>query len=402
MILPLFLGIGAGFIESPLLMQVEKMISEITLKTLQLIALPVLFLSICSTLASMNGMGEARTIVKKILKYTLLTTILAALVAMILFVLFISPLQINLPIEVKSTIALPSTNYIDSFLSIYPSNFTLAFAENNVLGIVLIAAALGLSILSLPKTQKEPLETFFSSLFSALLKITTTILKFLPIGVFAFTALFIQEMIQTKDSLFSNILFYAGIIVVANLIQGLVIIPLILRYKKISSINLFKQMKNTLTIAFFSKSSNACLPTAIKTAKENLGMNEKIAKISFPLCSTINMNGCAAFIFITTLFVAKCHGIEFNIQQMLVWILIATIAAIGNAGIPMGCFFLSSTILTSMNIPLVVMGFILPLYTWIDMIETALNVWSDSAVSAIVDKEYGELDTAPSFSSASS
>ena len=69
---------------------------------------------------------------------------------------------------------------------------------------------------------------------------------------------------------------------------------------------------------------------------------------------------------------------------MGLWIIIATIAAIGNAGVPMGCFFLSASLLASLNIPITLMGIILPFYSLIDMLETALNVWSDACVTKVV------------------
>ena len=74
-------------------------------------------------------------------------------------------------------------------------------------------------------------------------------------------------------------------------------------------------------------------------------------------------------------------------EILLGWIFIATIAAIGNAGVPMGCFFLSASLLSSMNVPIILLGVILPVYALLDMIETGLNVWSDSCVCAMVDKD---------------
>ena len=45
-----------------------------------------------------------------------------------------------------------------------------------------------------------------------------------------------------------------------------------------------------------------------------------------------------------------------------------------------------------MNVPILLMGVILPFYAVVDMIETSLNVWSDSSVSAMVDKDMKEFD----------
>lgn len=69
------------------------------------------------------------------------------------------------------------------------------------------------------------------------------------------------------------------------------------------------------------------------------------------------------------------------------YIAVATVAAIGNAGVPMGCFFLASSLLTTMGVPLTLMGVILPVYALIDMVETAINIWSDACVTLMVDKE---------------
>ena len=83
-------------------------------------------------------------------------------------------------------------------------------------------------------------------------------------------------------------------------------------------------------------------------------------------------------------------GIDITLPIALSWIVIATIAAIGNAGVPMGCFFLSASLLASMDVPIQLMGVILPVYAVIDMVETTLNVWSDSCVAARVDHDLTE------------
>ena len=99
------------------------------------------------------------------------------------------------------------------------------------------------------------------------------------------------------------------------------------------------------------------------------------------------MNGCAGFIIITVLFVSMSNGLVFSPFELGAWVLIATLTAIGNAGVPMGCYFLSLALLTAMNVPLNLMFVILPFYAFIDMVETAINVWSDACVTAAVDKD---------------
>ena len=74
-------------------------------------------------------------------------------------------------------------------------------------------------------------------------------------------------------------------------------------------------------------------------------------------------------------------------DTILMWILISVISAVGNAGVPMGCYFLTLSLMSGIGAPVAVLGIILPIYTIIDMVETAENVWSDSCVAAMVDKD---------------
>lgn len=184
-----------------------------------------------------------------------------------------------------------------------------------------------------------------------------------------------------------SLAFYLFCVVAANLVQAFIVLPALLKAKGISPLATFKAMAPALSIAFFSKSSNAALPMAMKCAEERAGVSRKVATFTLPLCTTINMNACAAFILITVLFVSMSHGITYSIPELILWIFIATIAAVGNAGVPMGCYFMASAFLVAMNVPLNILGIILPFYAMIDMLESAINVWSDSCVVKMVNED---------------
>ena len=183
---------------------------------------------------------------------------------------------------------------------------------------------------------------------------------------------------------------YLLVVVLANILQGFVILPLWLKWKGIAPFAMMKRMMPALSLAFFSKSSIGTLPVTMSTAESQLGIRSGISRFVLPLCTSLNMNGCAAFIFTTVVYLLQNHGVHLSIANMAMWVVIATIAAIGNAGVPMGCFFLSMSLLASMSVPITLMGLILPFYSIIDMIETALNVWSDACVVKVVDEEFGK------------
>ena len=80
-------------------------------------------------------------------------------------------------------------------------------------------------------------------------------------------------------------------------------------------------------------------------------------------------------------------GTPLTWTTILLWVFISVISAVGNAGVPMGCYFLTLSLMSGIGAPVAILGVILPIYTIIDMVETAENVWSDSCVAAIVNRD---------------
>lgn len=386
------LGLITGFMNNESLNHIAHGVSDVFISLLKLVSLPIIFLSIVSTSSGMESARELKTLGQKVVKYTLLTTLIAATLALALFVM-IDPVRTHIQDLAVSTGQTVKTqgSYFKYIQQIIPSNIVKPFVENNVIGVLFIALLFSLSIIALPTENRKVLHQFFSSLYAAIMKMTTWIVKLMPLAIWAFITLFIHDLHEGLE--IESLALYLSTVVLANLIQGFVVLPLLLKFKKISPLRTAKGMLPALSVAFFTKSSNAALPMAMKCAEERVGVSRRVASFSLPLCTTINMNGCAAFILTTVLFVSMSNGITFSPTEMILWVFLATIAAVGNAGVPMGCYFLSSAFLASMNVPLNILGIILPFYTIIDMIETALNVWSDSCVATIVDSELSPQKT---------
>jgi Na+/H+-dicarboxylate symporter len=364
-------------------------VSDIFIRLLQFLSLPLLFFALVSTLSGLDNWRELATLGRQILKYTLFTTYIAALIGL-LFLLILEPQVTH---EFQEAVILPEithNSYWQFLWKIIPNNFFQAFVENNVMGVAFIGILLGLSILKLDDKQKETCKELFSGLFSALLNMAQLIIALMPLGVWAFVTLLVQETL-VKPEQFQTLMLYTACVLGANVVQGVVVLPLLLKSKGISPGHTFKGVLPALTTAFFTKSSSATLPVTLKCLKERLHIDTKTANTVTPLCTVVNMNGCAAFIVITVLFVSMHAGIHFSAPEMLLWTVMATIAAVGNAGIPMGCYFLTSAFLVSMNVPLTVLGWILPIYVIIDMVETALNVWSDVCITSIIGAQRSNI-----------
>jgi Na+/H+-dicarboxylate symporter len=385
--LAVVLGLALGYADNKIVNEFAHLVSEIFIRLLKLVSLPIIFLSLVTTATRMEDYKEVKFMGIRVLRYTLLTTMIAAAVALTFYII-VDPVRGDETLKLSEAVALDKTSYMNYFLKAIPSNMLRPFVENQVIGVMMIAILLSLSIVSLPKEHKAPLHALFHSLYLMIMKITAWVVKLMPLAVFAFIVLFMRDFKFGPEM--QSIGLYLFCVIMANIVQGFVILPALLKLNGISPLRLAKQVSPALSLAFFSKSSSATIPMAIKCATERAHISSKIANFSLPLCVTINMNGCAAFILTTVLFVSMSNGIEWSYVEMLGWVVIATIAAFGNAGVPMGCYFLSSAILAAMNVPLNILGVILPFYAIIDMIETSLNVWSDCCVTAIVEKEVKE------------
>lgn len=387
LILALIAGIACGLYPIPAVVSFADTIAMIFVSLLKLISLPLIFLAIVSTVTQMASKTELRIYGGKVLQYTLLTTVIAATLGLILF-LSLNPVGIAQEFPLGDVVSVPEGTYLEYLIGSIPSNIITPFSEGNVIAVLLLALIMSYAIIHLPEGQKSYLNNLFSNLFSAILEIAKVILKFIPIAIWAFITQFVVSMKGGEQ--LASIAVYLACVLLANLIQAVIILPLFLRAKGLSPLKTVKAMYPALNVAFWSKSSAATLPITMQCAKERLGISEKTAGFSLPLCTAINMNGCAGFIVITVLFVAMSNGIVFSHFELAAWVLIATLAAFGNAGVPMGCYFLSLALLTAMNVPLNLMFVILPFYAFLDMVETAINVWSDACVTAAVDKDLGE------------
>lgn len=382
--LAISIGLFVGYNEIYALDSIGKYIADIFVRLFKLISLPVISLSIIVTVAKCKPNGGMKKIWQSMLLYTFTTTALAALVSFFLYML-IQPDSISTSHVSTTTLTNQTFQYSDYLFQIFPTSFLSPFLNNQVMGAIFLSLVVGFALPRIPDSQaRDTVLHFFNGLHKLLMVLTQWLIRLIPLALFGFMTTTIHQL-QTGKTM-SGLMQYLAVIVAANLIQGLVVLPLWLRFKGIKPFLAMKKMMPALSLAFFSKSSVGTLPVTMDTIEKNLGVSASTSRMILPLCTSLNMNGCAAFIFTTVMYVTHCQGVDFSLFTMFLWVFVATIAAIGNAGVPMGCFFLSASLLSGMNISIELMSVILPFYALIDMLETSLNVWSDACVTKVVDQ----------------
>ena len=387
-IIALIVGVGIGLLKIDTVDSVMNFIATVYTRLFRLLAVPTIVLAVITTLASLGGSREMGKMFRTTLTYTLLTTTAAAAVALALY-LIVAPG--NLPPEVvgagNSGVGdVEHFSYADHILSVIPDNIVKPFLDGNVLALLLLCFAVGIALSKMPDNgPKRSIINGLSGLQELLFMLIRWLIAVLPLGIVAFAA---QLTAQVGGGVMLESLGkYVLVILTGNCLQFFVVLPLFLLVKGINPLKTLRGMTQAVLMALFTKSSAATLPVTMANAEERLGISPKVARFVLPICTTVNMNGCAAFILVTSLFVMQNNGMELTIPTMILWIFIAVLSAFGNAGVPMGCYFLTLSLMSGIGANVGIMGIILPIYTIIDMVETAENVWSDSCVCAITDKE---------------
>ena len=385
----LILGAILGALGIEVLNGMMNFVATVYTRLFQLLAVPTIALAVITTLSSLGNQADTGKIFRHAIVYTLLTTIAAAAVGLVLYNI-VAPGNLPTDMVLSGTSELPQnleqTSYYDHILSVIPNNIIKPFAEGNVLSILLLAAAAGIALAKMPQSNKKNVVVKgLLGLQDLLFMLIRGLIWALPLGIVAFAA---QLSAQFSAGIVMDSLGkYVAIILGGNVIQFFIVLPLFLLARGINPVRTLSKMMPAVLMALFTKSSAATLPVTMNTAETRMGVSNKVSRFVLPICTTINMNGCAAFILVTSLFLMQNGGIQLSLSTMILWLFISVLSAVGNAGVPMGCYFLTLSLMSGMNAPIGIMGIILPIYTIIDMIETAENVWSDSCVCAMVDKD---------------
>lgn len=385
----LLLGVALGVPAIGWIDQTMEFVATIYTRLFQLLAVPTIVLAVITTLSSLGAQRESGRIFRTALKYTLATTVAAATVGLLLYLL-IQP--DNLPAAALAggpsslSAELPSLSYKEHFLSVVPNNMVRPFLDGNVLSLILIAFAVGMALARIKRT--EGIEVVLKGL-QGLQELLFTLIRWLiwtlPLGILAFAEQLASQV--SAGVAIESLGKYVLIVLGSNCIQFFVVLPLFLLARGLNPLHTLNRMMPAVLMALFTKSSAATLPVTMESAEKRLGVRPQVARFVLPICTTINMNGCATFILVTSLFVMQNGGTELTLPAMLLWLLISVLSAIGNAGVPMGCYFLTLSLMSGIGAPVGIMGIILPIYTIIDMIETAENVWSDSCVAAMTNHD---------------
>ena len=369
-------------------------IGDLFMRLLRMIIVPLVLTSIISGVASVGGGRALGRLFSKTLGYYVLSSLLATTVA--LFMVNIIRPGVGANMTETTQADLPPletpTSPVELLLDIVPENVFQAAASADMLALIFFSIVFGVAITTLPGKSRETVIELFDALFHTMMRLTSGIIKFLPIGVFAL----ITRMVGTTGfESFRPLALYAVTIFSGLTIHLFITLPvLLILLGRISPRIHFANMRDPMLIAFSTSSSGATLPVTLNSVENKVGVSNKVASFVLPMGATVNMDGTAVFECAGALFIAQVLGFDLTIMQQAIVILTALLASIGAAAVPSAGLVVIFIVLEAVGLrgPDVnlIVGAMLAIDRPLDMYRTVVNIFSDSCGAAIIARSEGE------------
>lgn len=278
----------------------------------------------------------------------------------------------------------------DTILSFFPSNVMGSLADGNIVHVIVFSILFGLALSYVRTDNEENVILGIVRHFNVIiLRLISMVMIIAPIGIFALIASTIANMgLQVVLPL----LKYLGVYALATLVYLIMWFVLTAIFCRVSVFRLVRNMAQMAIMALVTTSSAVTLPTALKDAREKLGINDRVSKLVLPLGMTLNSNGSAMHMAITIVTVAQIYGVEYNAGNYIYIAILAALASLANAVVPGAGLVSLSIVIPQMNLPIESIALFAGVEWFVGMLRTILNVTADATTAFIVAKTEDAID----------
>lgn len=393
-------GITGGIIVGGVFPELGKSIfflGELFLKALFVMVVPLVMSSMIVGVSSLGDVRQLGPLGTRTGLFFLATTGIAVIIGLFL-VIIIHPgspgngIDSHNLSQVSERLAnKPSTvtDLLQTILtSLVPNNIFSAMVNAEVLPLIIFSLVFG-GILTTIGERGLLVIQFFEGINEAIMAMVHLLMWTAPVGIGALIAGRLGEaggFIGFWPQLVS-LGAYAGTVILALFIHGVIILPLILQFIGKQSVPAYaRNLSTALTTAFSTSSSSATLPLTMEAVIDEHGLSSRTARFVLPLGATINMNGTALYEAVAAMFIAQSYGIELSLAQMVLVVVTATLAGVGAAGIPEAGLVTMVIVLKAVELPIEGIGLILVIDWFLDRCRTTVNVWGDAVGAAVIDQ----------------
>lgn len=375
-------------------------IGDIFLHAINMIVIPLVFLSTVLGISTMTDSKSMGRIAVKTFLYFIVTAVLAAVVGVIVTDVLrpgygTHKAEVDAGEILKTAQATESSTLMDKIVDIVPSNIFEAFSSGNILPIIFFSLLLGYFITKIHANRQTTINNVFESFNDAIMALTKFIIRFAPLGIFAIVMVLVGKQASDIGALkecFRNFAFFVIVVWISLIVMGGIVLPIMVGLMaKVSPIKHLKQIYSALMVAFSTSSSYSALPLIISDAKEKMGVSNNIASFTVPLGITFNKIGTIVYECVAVIFVAQAVGMDLTAAQQVSLIGASIVTVLGAPSVPMAGVITLAVLLAAMGLPTDYIGMFMAIDILCDMPKTLLNAYSVSCSAIIVARSEGEM-----------
>ncbi|WP_213772713.1 C4-dicarboxylate transporter DctA [Bradyrhizobium sp. dw_78] len=380
------LGIVFGVV-APQAAAETAFLAEGFVKLIRMLLAPVIFLTVVVGIARMGNLREVgRVGIKAIIYFEVLSTVslvigvLAAEIVKPGAGLHVDPHSLNADLVAGYAHSAEQMTLQSFLLNLIPSSITQAFAQNNMLQIIVFAVLFGI-VLSQIQQKVQPLLNIFDQLMIALFGVVRVVMYLAPIAAFGGMAFTIGKYgLGSVVALGEFVLCcYA-----ASALFVIVVLGLVARAVGVRLFSLLRYLREELLIVFSTSSSEAVLPQVMEKL-EAIGCPRSIVGLVVPAGITFNADGTAIYLSLAALFIAQATGTSLTYTQEIVILLVLMLTSKGSAGVAgAGFVTLAATLATMNTIPLAGIVLLLGVDRFVNPPRALINVIGNSLGTIVV------------------
>ncbi|MEN8859126.1 dicarboxylate/amino acid:cation symporter [Qipengyuania flava] len=386
----LILGVLTGWAWGPEAESI-KWIGDFFIKAIKMLVVPLIFFSLVSGVAAIGDLRKLGAVGGRAMLLFVVTGQIAVWMGLGLGTLVQPGAGLDTSVIQKGDTPEPNeTTAVDMVLSIVPESPVQVMADVAVLPLIVFSLLIGIGIL-MAKEDGLPVQKVFDSGAVIMQKVTMIVMELTPFGVFALMAwvagtLGLDALVSLAKLVGLN---YLGCLLIIALIYG----SMIKFLARLPVRDFFRGIVDAMAVSYSTASSNATLPVTLRCAERNLGVSNSVASFVISLGATINMNGTAMYLGLATLFGAQIFGVDLSMGDYFLISILATLGAVGAAGIPGAGLIMMALVFGAVGVPLETIAFVAGVDRIMDMMRTTTNVSGDAAVATTVAVMTGEIDT---------
>ena len=358
-----------------------KPIGTIFLNLVKMIVVPLVIFSIMAGVISLQDIKKVGSIGGKTVAFYLITTAFAVTLGLVLANVMNVGANYSLPAEELVYEAKAAPSFIDTIVSIFPSNFFQPMADATMLQIIVIALFFGFGIIAAGK-KAEPVANLVNGMSEVCIKVMHGIILVAPFGVFG---LITPVIANNGPDVLLPLLWLIVVAYLAMILHMTVVYSGMVKvFAKMNPLKFFRGQFPAMGLAFASASSVGTLPVNMECS-EKMGCSKEVTSFVLPLGATINMDGTAIYQGVCAIFIAQVFGIDLTIGQQFTIVLTAVLASIGTAGVPGSGMIMLAMVLQSVGLPVEGIALVAGVDRILDMMRTVVNITGDGACALCVD-----------------